>query len=70
MNTRQRRRLLADAAVNAHANPARVDRALHYGTRRYRRHVVSVYAVVLTVSALVFVALVAVHPATRAALGG
>lgn len=67
MNTHLRRRLLADAAVNSHAHPARVDRALRYGTSRYRRRVTSIYAVVLTVSAVVFLALVAGHPAARLA---
>ncbi|KGJ72627.1 hypothetical protein GY21_14030 [Cryobacterium roopkundense] len=68
MNTHLRRRLLADAAVNSHANPAHVDRALQYGNSRYRRRVASVYAVTLTVSAILMLALVAVHPAAYAVL--
>ncbi|WP_035877583.1 Ig-like domain-containing protein [Cryobacterium sp. MLB-32] len=68
MNPQLRRRLLATAAVNSHANPAIVDRALRSGSGRYRRHVASVYAITLVVSALVFLAVVLVHPAARAAV--
>ncbi|MDH6236113.1 Ig-like domain-containing protein [Cryobacterium sp. CG_9.6] len=66
MNPQLRHRLLAEAAVESHAHPADVGRAVSFGMHAYRHRLRTVYLVTSVVWSVVLITAFLLHPAFRA----